>query len=77
VVDEYWRKLPAPRPRLYFFHSRRPDMAVDITQVQADKWRALQAHRSQGIGSRAAQFNARTSQGGNGTVIETLREAQP
>lgn len=76
VVEEYWRTLPAPRPALYFFHSRRPDTAVDITQVQEDKWKALQAHRSQGIGSGAVQFNARTSRGSEGRILETLREAR-
>lgn len=77
VVDEYWRTLPVSRPHLYFFHSRRPDTAVDITPVQEDKWKALQAHRSQGIGSGAVQFNARTSRGSEGTILETFREAKP
>jgi LmbE family N-acetylglucosaminyl deacetylase len=48
-VFEVWDQL-GKKPRLVFFHTRRPNVAVDITEVVEDKVKALLMHRSQNLG---------------------------
>lgn len=56
IVRRYWLSLPQPRPRLFLFHTRRPNTAVDVTEVAEIKQQALAAHRSQ-VGDRIGRRN--------------------
>lgn len=49
VVYSIWKENPKGA-RLLFFHSRRPNTAVDITEVMETKVEALRKHHSQGLG---------------------------
>ncbi|HWP30637.1 MAG TPA: PIG-L deacetylase family protein [Fimbriimonadales bacterium] len=49
VVYSIWKENPGGA-KLIFFHSRRPNIAVDITEVIETKVEALRKHRSQGLG---------------------------
>lgn len=49
VVREWWMR-EGEGVAIAFFHSRRPDAAVDISDVYDLKREALQQHRSQGLG---------------------------
>lgn len=77
VVHDYWRSLPADRPALYFFHSRRPNTAINVEPVLEAKRQALMAHQSQGISERTAQFNFSNLRKLNGQRVEALREETP
>ncbi len=48
-VYEVWASLPT-KPRMVFFHTRRPNVAVDITEVIDEKINAFLKHRSQNLG---------------------------
>jgi len=48
VVYAIWKMNPE-RTKLIFFHSRRSNIAVDITEVIETKIEALRKHRSQGL----------------------------
>jgi len=50
IVLDWWRDLGRGRPALYFWQTRRPDTAVDITDLMDVKERARDAHRSQSSG---------------------------
>lgn len=55
VVREWWIR-EGEGVAIAFFHSRRPNAAVDITDVYEWKREALQQHRTQGLGG-AGSFN--------------------
>lgn len=55
VVREWWMR-EGEGVAIAFFHSRRPNAAVDITDVYAWKREALQQHKTQGLGG-AGSFN--------------------
>lgn len=62
VVFEVWHELER-KPALVFFHTRRPNVAVNITDAVEEKVRALLMHRSQNLGrgggrNRAAHRSA-------------------
>ena len=55
VVREWWMR-EGEGVAIAFFHSRRPNAAVDITDVYEWKREALQQHKTQGLGG-ASSFN--------------------
>lgn len=60
IVMKMWRGKPVPRPSLFLFHTRRPNTAVDISDVMDEKVKALQRHKSQGLdnaGERNKSFS--------------------
>lgn len=53
VVLRLWGEEAAPRPPIYLWQSRRPDVAVDISTVMDVKILALSKHATQGLATVA------------------------
>lgn len=80
VVKRVWESLGGDRPNLWFWQSRRPDTAVDTSDVIETKVKALSAHESQGLGqgaTRARGFNSRTGEYVGAAFAESFRMAAP